>query len=414
MTNRIPAYPYLFHTLPNGLRIVYLPSVSPVAYCGFAINAGARDENPQQFGLAHFVEHQLFKGTLKRKARHILNRMENVGGELNAYTTKEDTFLYSICLSEDTGRAMELLADLVFHSQFPEPEIEKEREVIFDEINSYEDNPSELIFDEFENLLFKGNEMGHPILGEKETLNTFTTASCRDFAGAFYHPENMVFFYYGKSSFNRIVRLAGNYFSEERPLFSPAKKRISPETIPPVREKVEKELHQTHIIIGGQGYSYHNKQRTGLFLLNNILGGPCMNSRLNISLREKRGLVYTVESNLTSYGDTGVFNIYLGCDPELEHKCIELIDKELKKICTVGLSTSQLNAAAKQLKGQLGIASENKENIALKMGKSFLHLNRCDSLAETCEKIDALSSKQLLEIANEICREEKLFRLIYH
>jgi predicted Zn-dependent peptidase len=405
---------YLSHTLPNGLRIVYLPSISPVSCCGFAINAGARDENPSQFGLAHFVEHQLFKGTAKRKAGHILNRMENVGGELNAYTTKEETFLYSICLSEDTGRAMELLADLVFHSRFPEAEIEKEREVIFDEINSYEDNPSELIFDEFENLLFKGNEMGHHILGEKETLSTFTTASCRDFSDAFYYPENMLFFFYGKSSFNRIVRLADKYFSEKKTFFSPPKKRVTPEIISPVKEKIEKGLHQAHIIIGGQAYSYHSKQRIGLHLLNNILGGPGMNSRLNISLREKRGLVYSVESNLTSYGDTGVFNIYLACDPESENKCIDIIYKELKKLRTVGLSASQLNRAVKQLKGQLGIASDNRENTALRMGKNFLHFNRCDNPAEVYKKIEALTSLQLLEIANEICDGEKLFQLIYH
>ncbi|MDR0682236.1 MAG: insulinase family protein [Dysgonamonadaceae bacterium] len=414
MANSASVQQYLSHEFPNGLRIVYLPSVSSVSYCGFAINAGARDENPQQSGLAHFVEHLLFKGTLKRKAWHILNRMENVGGELNAYTTKEETFLYSVCLSEDTGRAMELLADLVFHSQFPETEIEKEREVIFDEINSYEDNPSELIFDEFENLLFKGNEIGHNILGEKETLNSFTTGSCREFVDSFYHPGNMIFFFYGKTSFKQIIRLADKYFTEKKSLFSPSKKRTSPEIIPPVKEKIEKKLHQTHVIIGGKGYSYHHKQRMGLYLLNNILGGPGMNSRLNISLREKRGLVYTVESNLISYGDTGFFNIYLGCDPKLENKCIRIVYSELKKLREAGLTASQLNAAVKQLKGQLGIASENKENIALKTGKSFLHLNQCDNLAETYKKIDAITSLQLLEIANEIYDEQKLFQLIYH
>lgn len=414
MANNIPVQQYLSYTLFNGLRIVYLPSTSSVSYCGFAINAGARDENPQQSGLAHFVEHLLFKGTLKRKAWHILNRMENVGGELNAYTTKEETFLYSICLSEDTGRAMELLADLVFHSQFPETEIEKEREVIFDEINSYEDNPSELIFDEFENLLFKGNEIGHNILGEKETLSTFTATSCREFVDTFYHPENMTFFFYGKISFRQIIRLAGKYFMEKGSLFSPSKKRTVPENIPPVKERIAKKLHQTHVIIGGKGYGYHSKQRIGLYLLNNILGGPGMNSRLNISLREKRGLVYTVESGLVSYGDTGVFNIYLGCDPGLENKCIHIVYSELKKLREVGLSASQLNAAVKQLKGQLGIASENKENIALKMGKSFLHLNQCDNLAETYKKLDVLTSLQLLEIANEIFDEKKLSQLIYY
>ena len=400
-------------SLPTGLRIIYLPSVSPVSYCGFAINAGARDEDSRQFGLAHFVEHLLFKGTKKRKAWHILNRMENVGGELNAYTTKEETFIYSVCLRENVERAMELLSDLVFNSQFPSAEIEKEKEVILDEINSYKDNPSELIFDEFENVLFKGNEFGHHILGEEDSLNSFTSATCHHFVNQFYHPENMIFFFYGKTDFSKIIRLTTKYFSEKKDIPAFAKKRITPEVICPTKEEADKDLHQSHVMIGARGYNYLNKKRIGLYLLNNILGGPGMNSRLNMSLREKYGLVYTVESGLTSYSDTGVFSIYFGCDHKSEGKCIQLVHKELKKLRENQLTTSQFNTALKQLKGQLGISCDNKENIALGMGKSFLHFNKYDNLQEIYKKIDSLQANDLLAIANDIFDEDRLFSLIF-
>ena len=399
--------------LSNGLRVICMPSDSPVAYCGFAVNAGTRDEPPGQFGLAHFVEHTLFKGTKKRKSWHILNRMENVGGELNAYTTKEETFIYSVCLAEDTERAMELLADLVFHSCFPEGEIEKEREVVLDEIRSYVDNPSELIFDDFEKLLFRDNEMGHSILGEEACLNNFTSASCRVFIDHFYQPENMVFFYYGKIPLTKIRRLADIYFLEIHDLRRTVHRRIQPDIIPPVQKKVEKELHQAHVMIGSRGYGLHNNKRTGLYLLNNLLGGPGMNSRLNLSLREKQGLVYSIDSGITSYSDTGVFNIYFGCDPESLEKCLRSTYRELKKLRNKSLTFYQLHAAAKQLKGQMGVASDHKENVALAMGKSFLHYNRYDSLQESYKKIEALTSGQLLEIANEVFDEEMLFRLIF-
>jgi len=399
-------------TLSNGLRVVYLPSDSPVTYCGLVINTGTRDEQSYQSGLAHFVEHMLFKGTEKRKSWHILNRMESVGGELNAYTTKEETFLYTACLSDDTERAVELLSDLAFHSQFPESEIDKEREVVLDEIHSYEDNPSEALFDEFENILFKGSPMGHLILGEETSLRTFTSATCRTFADAFYHPENMVFFFYGKTPWTKIIRLAEKYLGEKRNSSSIAK-RIRPEWIVPVQKKVDKDLHQSHVMLGSRGYGLHDDNRIGLYLLNNILGGPGMNSRLNVVLREKQGLVYTVDSTITSYSDTGVFAVYFGCDHESLDKCLRLTYKELKRLRDKALTSSGLHAAVKQLKGQMGISSDHRENVALALGKSFLHYNRYDSLPEVYEKIDALTANQLLEIANEVFDESKLFSLIF-
>lgn len=403
---------YSSSILSNGLRIVYLPSGSNVSYCGFAVNAGTRDETPTQHGLAHFVEHTLFKGTKKRKARHILNRMENVGGELDAYTSKEETLLYTVSLSEDAERAIDLLADLVFNSQFPEPDIEKEREVIIDEINSYLDTPSELIFDEFENLFFEGSELGHNILGDIKSLKTFTGETCRSFISQFYNPDNMVFFFYGSTPFKKILRLANKYMLTGNRSVT-AVNRKTPSCNPPGQVRIDKNLHQTHIIVGGKTWPVFDERQTGLHLLNNILGGQGMNSRLNVSLREKHGLVYSVESGLTSYTDAGFFTIYFGCDRESESRCLNLTYKELQRLRNNKLSTSQFAAAVKQWKGQLGIMSEQHESLALGLGKSFLRFNKYDNFPEIFRKIDALTVNRLLEIANEIYDENRLFRLIY-
>jgi len=401
-------------TLTNGLRIIHLPSNSPVSYSGFVVHAGTRDEQSGQYGLAHFVEHTLFKGTEKRKARHILNRMEAVGGELNAYTTKEETFLYTVCLQEDIERAIELLSDLIYHSQFPEVEIEKERQVVIDEIHSYEDSPSELIFDEFENRIFAESDLGHAILGDEESLQGFTSATCRDFVRAHYHPENMIFFFHGKTPFAKIRRYVEKYSPASftavpnRKSHHCSSKSLFVETI-----IQNKNLHQTHVVIGGKAYSIFDDKRMGLLLLTNILGGQGMNSRLNVSLREKYGLVYTVESEVVSYTDTGVFTIYFGCDSDSKDQCLHLTLKELKRLRDKRLSGSQLASAVKQWKGQLGIGNENKESVALRLGKNFLHFNRYDSLQQTCQKIEALTAEELLETANEIFDESRLMTLIY-
>jgi len=404
---------YFSISLPNGLRIIHYPTNSPVSYCGFAVNAGTRDEQPDQLGLAHFTEHMLFKGTKKRKSWHILNRMEKVGGEINAYTTKEETFLYSVCLPEDIERAMELLSDLICNSQFPPAEIEKEREVIIDEINCYKDTPSEWIYDEFEDMLFAGNELGHNVLGTPECLAKTTSSTFFSFTDRYYHPENMIFFFYGKTPFDRIKRLANKYFLYGESRTKSLLNRIKPEVGTAKKIEQKKDLFQSHVIIGGRGYDNSHKNRIGLYLLNNILGGPGMNSRLNISLREKEGLVYTVESGLTSYTDCGLFSIYFGCDHESKSRCIRLVRKELKRLRDQKLTTSQFSSVVKQLKGQLGISSDQSENLALRIGKSFLHFNRYDNLPEVYKKIDELTSSQLLEIANEIYDEESLSELIY-
>jgi len=403
---------YFSHILPNGLRIVHLPAASPVSYCGFAVNVGTRDEEADEFGLAHFVEHMIFKGTEKRKSWHILNRMENVGGELNAYTTKEETFVYSIFMEEHFRRAFELLTDLVFHSQFPEQEIEKEVDVILDEINSYEDSPSELIFDEFENLLFDGHALGHNILGDEHSLLGFGSESGKSFMKRFYAPENMVFFSMGRIPFKKIVQLAESTLSDIAFPMA-ARNRMAPGEILPVSRQMHKDTHQAHVLIGGRAYSMHDEKRLPLFLLNNLLGGPGMNNRLNVSLREKNGLVYNVESNVTSYTDTGLASIYFGTDPKNKEKAIRLVHKELAKLRDVKLTATQLAAAKKQVIGQLGVSGDNREGLFLGLGKSFLHYNRYDTLPEVFAKVERLTAEEIQEVANEVFAPERLFSLIY-
>ena len=403
---------YNIHTLSNGLRIIHEPSSSKVAYCGFAVDAGTRDEAENEQGMAHFVEHLIFKGTRKRKAWHILNRMENVGGDLNAYTNKEETVIYSAFLTEHFGRALELLADIVFHSTFPQNEIEKETEVIIDEIQSYEDTPSELIFDDFEDMIFRNHPLGRNILGRPDLLKKFRSEDAMAFTSRFYQPSNMVFFVLGDFNFQKIVRQVEKLLVD-LPLVTVENQRTIPPLYVPEQLVVHKETHQAHVMIGSRGYNAYDDKRTALYLLNNILGGPGMNSRLNVSLRERRGLVYTVESNLTSYTDTGAFCNYFGTDPEDVDTCLKLTYKELKRMRDVKMTSSQLMAAKKQLIGQIGVASDNNENNALGMAKTFLHYNKYESSESVFRRIEALTAEGLLEVANEMFAEEYLSTLIY-
>ena len=400
------------YTLPNGLRIIHEPTLSKVAYCGFAIDAGTRDEAANEQGMAHFVEHLIFKGTVKRKAWHILNRMENVGGDLNAYTNKEETVVYSAFLTEHLERALELLGDIVFHSTFPQHEIEKETEVIIDEIQSYEDNPSELIFDDFEDMIFRNHPLGRNILGKPELLRSFRTEDVLSFTRRFYQPGNMVFFVQGQYDFKKIIRLAEKYMSDI-PAVEIENRRTPPPLYIPEHLTVTKDTHQAHVMIGSRGYNAYDDKRTALYLLNNILGGPGMNSKLNVSLRERRGLVYNVESNLTSYTDTGAFCIYFGTDIEDMDTCLKLTYKELKRMRDVKMTSSQLAAAKKQLIGQIGVASDNFENNALCMAKTFLHYHKYESSELVFKRIEALTAETLLEVANEMFAEEYLSTLIY-
>ena len=404
---------YNTHTLPNGLRIIHTPSPTSVVYCGYAIDAGTRDEQPHEAGLAHFVEHMLFKGTTKRRSWHILNRMENVGGDLNAFTNKEETVVYSAFLKKDFTRALELLTDIVFHSTFPQQEIEKERGVILEEIDCYEDNPAELIFDDFENTLFRGHSLGHNILGTPQHIKSFTTVNGRSFTERYYHPANAILFVYGNIPFSRIVMWAERFTSDLASGYANSDRQAPPPYVPHQVE-ITRHTHQTHVMMGCVGYPSSDNRRTGLYLLNNMLGGPGMNSRLNLALREHSGLVYNVESNLTSYTDTGVFNIYFGTDTNDTDRCIELTLKELKRLREHPLTTLQLSAAKKQLIGQVGVASDNFENAALGMAKTYLHYGKYEGSAALYRRIEALTSQELWDIANELFREENLTTLIYH
>ena len=403
---------YNEYTLPNGLRIIHEPTLSKVSYCGFAIDAGTRDEAENEQGMAHFVEHLIFKGTEKRKAWHILNRMENVGGDLNAYTNKEETVVYAAFLTEHLERALELLGDIVFHSTFPQHEIEKETEVIIDEIQSYEDNPSELIFDDFEDMIFRNHPLGRNILGKPDLLRSFRTEDVLSFTRRFYQPGNMVFCVQGQYDFKKIVRLAEKHLADV-PAVTVDNQRVPPPLYVPERLVVPKDTHQAHVMIGSRGYNAYDDKRTALYLLNNILGGPGMNSKLNVSLRERRGLVYNVESNLTSYTDTGAFCIYFGTDIEDMDTCLKLTYKELKRMRDVKMTSSQLAAAKKQLIGQIGVASDNFENNALGMAKTYLHYHKYESSEVVFKRIETLTAEQLMEVANEMFAEEYLSTLIY-
>ena len=399
------------HTLENGLRIIHRQFPSEISYCGIALNTGSRDEFHSEYGMAHFVEHMLFKGTKKRKAHHISNRMENVGGDLNAYTTKEETFIYSTFLKEYFPRAVELLSDIIFNSSFPDVQINREREVILDEIDSYADYPSELIYDDFENLIFANHDFGHYILGEPHTLNAFDNEMIKAFINRQYQTSEMVFFSFGKTPFSKVVKLLEKHFNIQQQQ-SERKVRVAPTLNSPVKKTLEKNTTQTHVVLGWNTFSMFHPNRYVLYLLNNILGGGSLNSRLNRSLREKNGLVYNIESNISLYSDSGFYSIYFACDPKNRDKCIKLIKKEIKDIMENELTAMQLTVAKRQWKGQLGISAEINENNALSMAKNYLHHKRFIDLEEIFAQVDDITSGQIKKLAEELFSRE-WFELIY-
>ena len=465
---------YNTYTLDNGLRIIHLPSDSQVVYCGYQINAGTRNEEPGEEGLAHFCEHVTFKGTERRKAWHILNCLESVGGDLNAYTNKEGTVYYSAILKEHIARAVDLLSDIVFHSVYPQAEIDKEVEVICDEIESYNDSPAELIYDEFENILFKGSPLGHNILGTAEQVRAFKTEDALRFTRKLYRPDNAIFFAYGDIDFKKLVKLIQKALGEcskgrelacsadcksaETPTEeriteeTPTEERIAEET--PTKERIaeetptgetpteemeagdanhkvqsskfnvqskvagqtivmQKNTHQAHVMIGTRAYDVNDDRRMPLYLLNNVLGGPGMNAKLNLALREHNGLVYTVESTMVAYGDTGTWSIYFGCDEHDVKRCLRLVRKELDKFMQKPLSDAQLKAAKKQIKGQIGVACDNRENFALDFGKSFLHYGWEKNVDRLYEQVDEITTAQIQAVAQELFDKDRLTTLIF-
>ena len=402
-------------TLPNGLRIIHLPSTSQVVYCGFGINAGTRNELPGEEGVAHFCEHTTFKGTERRRALTIINCLETLGGELNAFTNKEDTVYYAAILKEHFPKAVDLLSDIVFHSQYPQTEIDKEIEVICDEIESYNDSPAELIYDLFENIIFNGHPLGHNILGDAEQLRTYKSETAKSFTQRFYTPRNAAFFAYGDINFNSLVTMlkkATKGFGEQNPIIGDADIVAPLPVYTPLTRCIDKGTHQAHVMIGNRAYSVHDERRIALYLLNNILGGPGMNARLNLSLRERNGLVYTVESTMVSYSDTGVWCTYFGCDPHDVKRCLRLVNKELQRVMEKPLTTSQLNAAKRQIKGQLGVSCDIRESFALDFGKSFLHYGWEKDITDLFKRIDILTADNIQQVAREIFAPELLTTLI--
>ena len=417
---------YNTHTLSNGLRIIHLPSSSPVVYCGYAVAAGTRDEQKgREEGMAHFCEHMTFKGTERRTSMKILGYLESVGGDLNAFTNKEETVYHAAVLKDNIDRAVDLLTDIVFHSTYPQAEIDKEVEVIVDEIESYNDSPAELVYDLFENAIYNGHSLGHNILGTAEQLRTYTTEDALRFTRRYYRPDNSVFFAYGDVDFGKVVRLleranavAADSSQQQSSAESPAidvNKEKSAMSLPPyVAQHINHHMdtHLAHVMLGNRAYDVHDNRRIALYLLNNILGGPGMNARLNISLRERHAFVYTVESMMQSYSDTGLWAVYFGCDPKNVDKCLRLIRHELDKVMEKPLSEAQLHAAKKQIRGQIGIACDSRESFALDFAKGFLHYGWKKDVTALCDHIDALTAEDLQRVAQETFAEESLTKLV--
>jgi predicted Zn-dependent peptidase len=402
----------LLNTLDNGIRLVHHRIPGLVGHCGLIINIGSRNETASEHGIAHFIEHMLFKGTKKRRAYHILSRLEDVGGELNAYTTKEETAIHASFLKENYERAIELISDIAFNSVFPEKEIEKEKDVEIEEINSYLDNPSELIFDDFEELIFSNQPIGRNILGTPESVKSFSREMLNSFISNNYDTHQMVFCSVGNISDEKILGLFKTYFAG---IVTDKKVQKNNNTwiYKPVSITKKMDTYQNHCIMGNLAYNLKDKRRMGMFLLNNILGGQGLNSRLNLSLREKNGLAYNVESSYNPYYDTGVFSIYFGTDSQYLNKSISLAMEELKRLRTTKLGSIQLSKAKNQIKGYLARGYENHESLMLSLGKSLVIFDKIDSIEDLCKQIDKVTASELLETANDIFEPNKMSTLIY-
>lgn len=401
------------HTLPNGLRVLLLRYPDqPVTHCGLMTGAGTRDEPAGQEGMAHFIEHCLFKGTLKRKSWHILNRLEVVGGELNAYTTKEETCVHASVLKPHLERALELIADVVFNPVFPEKEIEKEKEVILDEIHSYKDTPYEQIFDDFENIVFKGHPLGTPILGTEDSIRRFKRPQLISFVHSRYQPERMILVVSGNHTVEEIQKLALKYFNVKRgkrtELKRSAYRNFRQRSVTDPRN-----ISQVHYITGRTAYSLHHPKRYQLVLLNNILGGPGMNSRLNLNIREKYGYTYTIESGYHAYSDAGILHVYFATDRKNYEKVRSLVKKEFLDLCTKPLNPRVFRQYQEQLSGQIALAQENRLSMMLSVSKALLNFGRIVLPAEILERLRMVSPEALMDTAREFLGAENASELIY-
>ena len=398
------------YTLSNGIRGIHRQVRSGVTHCAMVVNAGSRDELRGEYGIAHFVEHALFKGTARRKAHQVNCRLENLGGELNAYTTKEDTTLHATVMRRDLSRAVELIGDVIFNSTFPERELAKEREVIADEINSYKDSPSERIYDDFEDLIFKGSELGHNILGSKATIARITTENMRSFVGRTYTTDQMVFSSIGNFSAATAQSVAERFIGSVAPTKREFE-RVAPAPYEAFDQRLSRHTHQAHGIIGTRGYSIRDERRLPLALALNILGGPSANSLLNILLREKHGLSYNVEATYTPYSDTGIVGIYFSSDHDNAAQCVELIESEVYRLCREHITPRRLAIAKRQFVAQMAIAMEANEGYMLGAGKSYLLYKDIDTLEEAYKKVMAITATQICDVAADCLGN--LSRLIY-
>ena len=404
---------YQVHQLQNGIRVLHKPSPSNISHACIIINAGSRDEGHAKDGLAHFIEHLLFKQTEKRNTNQILNRLELVGADLNAYTTKEYTCVHASFLKPHLERSLDLFEDIIFHSVFPEEEMKKEKEVILDEISSYQDQPDEAINDDFEDLLFEGHSLGRNILGTPESVKSFQKKDIQQFMKSNYRTDEIIIGILGDYNFKSIIRISEKLYGKiSANLPKRTREKIGHYT--PKKCVFDKPINQAHCVIGKRAYSFHDKNRTAFLLLNNLLGGNGMSSRLNLEIREKYGIAYTIESNYTPMSDTGIFSIYFGTDPEKTEKAIKLLEKELKKLRDQKIGPIQLQQAKNKFIGQIALGEENRMGLIISMSKSLLDFNRVDSLEEVFAKIEKVNAAQLLEIANEMFEPKDLSSLIFN
>ena len=419
-----------YHNLPNGLQIVHRKTTSPVVYVGIMVGAGTRHELPNENGMAHYIEHCVFKGTEHYTARQIINHIEGIGGEINAYTTKEETTFYAATLRNHFRTTLHLLAEMVLHPTFSKKETDKEVTVILDEIESYNDSPSELIYDDFENMIFEGSSLAMPILGTKKTLRRISKSPdiALNWMQQHYRPERMVLFVLGNVSTQQVISAAEKELlasSPYRPIASSpithSEASNSPQGVQyPIAAPVasntrtyRRHTHQTHVMLGSHAYPIGHPKQLTMYLLNNILGGGSMSSRLYLSLREKHGLVYNIDSQAVPLSDTGYWNIYLACEPQHKDQCLELCHKELKQLRDTTLTTSQLQRALRQLEGQMAISAENQENNALAMAKQMLYHHHAPAWQETFAKVQQITPTQLQDVANEVFAPEKIYTLLY-
>ena len=408
-------YDTFYHILPNGVQIVHRKTYSPVVYVGLMIGAGTRHEQANENGMAHYIEHCVFKGTEHYNARQIINHIEGIGGEINAYTTKEETTFYAATLCNHFRTTLHLLADMVLRPTFNKKETDKELTVILDEIESYNDSPSELIYDDFENMVFEGSSLAMPILGTKKTLRRISKSPeiALNWMKTHYRPERMVLFVLGNVTTQQVVAAAERELGELSSTTSITSTTSTTSNPSATTRTYRRHTHQTHIMLGARSYPIGHQKQLTMYLLNNILGGGSMSSRLYLSLREKHGLVYNIDSQAVPLSDTGYWNIYLACEPQHKEQCLELCHKELKQLRDTRLTAAQLQRALRQLEGQMAISAENQENNALAMAKQMLYHHHAPAWQETFAKVKEITSTQLQDVANEVFAPEKIYTLLY-